>query len=131
LSSGANYEHAFKIPAPTGNIDALFRMLQTHLETVRTDSSIQSLTLKAEPCRPETHQFGLFEATLRDPNQFAETLGRLTALYGPGRVGTPEPEATHRPDAFRIADCGLRIAESRDRLPIANPQSPIRNGSGP
>jgi protein ImuB len=102
LASGSAYEHAFHIPAPTGNVDVLFRILQTHLETVRTDSPIVSLRLMATPSRAATHQFGLFETSLRDPNQFAETLGRLTALCGADRVGTPEVLATHRPDAFRL-----------------------------
>jgi len=102
LASGVNYERSFKIPAPTGNIETLFRMLHTHLETLRTDSPIVSLRLGARPSLPETHQFGLFETALRDPNQFAETLVRLMALCGPDRVGTPQPEATHRPDAFRM-----------------------------
>lgn len=102
LSSGATYERVFKIPAPTGNVSTLFRMLQTHLETVRTDAPIISLRLTARPARPELRQFGLFETTLRDPNQFAETLARLVALCGPDRAGTPVPESTHRPDAFRI-----------------------------
>jgi protein ImuB len=102
LSSGARYERVFKIPSPTGKIDTLFRMLQTHLENVQTDSPIVSLQLDARPCRPEMHQFGLFETTLRDPNQFADTLARLTALCGSDRVGTPALEATHRPDSFRM-----------------------------
>jgi protein ImuB len=117
LSAGANYERQFRIPAPTANIETLFRTLQTHLETVRTSSPIVSLRLDAKPCRPETHQFGLFETTLKDPNQFAETLARLTALCGPDRVGTPVLEATHRPDAFRMktpefAATGTRRTES-------------------
>jgi protein ImuB len=102
LSSGAKYERVFKIPAPTGNIEILFRMLQTHLETVRTDSPITLLRLSAKPAKPETRQFGLFESTLRDPNQFAETLARLTGLCGADRVGTPLLETTHRPDAFKV-----------------------------
>jgi len=102
LSSGANYERMFTIPAPTANIDTLFRMLQTHLETVRTDSAIIALRLGAKPCRAEAHQFGLFETSLRDPNQFAETLARLTALCGADRVGTPQLESTHRPDVFKM-----------------------------
>ena len=102
LSSGENYQHTFKVPSPTANAATLFRMLHTHLETLRTDSPITSLQLSAKPCLPEKHQFGLFEATLRDPNQFAETLARLTALCGSERVGTPVLEATHRPDSFRI-----------------------------
>jgi protein ImuB len=102
LASGETYEHQFKIPAATGNVETLFRMLQTHLEAVRTDSPIVSIRVEARPGHPETHQFGLFETTLKDPNQFAETVARLTAMYGADRVGTPEIEATHRSDAFRL-----------------------------
>ena len=102
LASGDKYEHRFTVPSPTANIDTLFRMLQTHLETVRTASPIVSLELAAQPAKQETHQFGLFENTLRNPNQFAETLARLTALAGSENVGTPVLEATHRPDVFRM-----------------------------
>lgn len=102
LASGGQYEHRFTVPSPTASVEILFRMLQTHLETVRTDSPIVSLELTAHPARQETHQFGLFDNTLRNPNHFAETLARLTALAGPENVGTPVLEATHRPDVFRM-----------------------------
>lgn len=102
LSSGATCERVFKVPAPTCDRDRLFRMLDTHLETLRTDSSISALCLKAAPCRAENCQFGLFEATLRDPNHFYETLARLTALLGAESVGKPILEQTHRPDAFHV-----------------------------
>jgi protein ImuB len=102
LASGDAYERTFKIPSPTNNLQVLFRMLQTHLETLRTESPIIALKLQAQPTNPEQHQFGLFETTLRDPNQFAETLARLTALCGSENVGTPQLKATHRPDAFRM-----------------------------
>lgn len=102
LSSGALYQQLFKVPSPTANLNPLFRMLHTHLETLRTDSPIVSLRLSAKASLPEKHQFGLFETTLRNPNQFAETLARLTALCGSDRVGTPVLEATHRPDSFRL-----------------------------
>ena len=112
LASGAAVERAFKIPAPTTEVETLFRMLRTYLETVRTDSAIRSLRLRALPCLPQQQQFGLFECALRDPNQFAETLARLTGLCGSDRVGTPRPEATHRPDAFT-----LKPPEFGSRLP--------------
>jgi protein ImuB len=102
LASGGCHDHHFKIPSPTGHVDSLFRTLQTHLENVRTDSPIISLRLNARPSLPDAHQFGLFEATLRNPNQFAETLARLSALCGAERVGTPELVSTHKPDSFRM-----------------------------
>lgn len=102
LTSGASYERVFTIPSPTGNAETLFRTLHTHLENLRTDAPIATLRLSAKPGRPESHQFGLFETTLRNPNQFAETLARLAALCGSDRVGTPVLQATHRPDAFQM-----------------------------
>jgi protein ImuB len=103
LASGATWERFFKLPSPTNEIEILFRMLQTHLETVRTDSPIIALQLTAKAGQSDSHQFGLFETTLRNPNRFAETLARLTGLCGSDRVGTPALKATHRPDAFQMS----------------------------
>src|ERR1700752_2723357 len=66
------YEHVFKIPQPTGDVDLLFRMLQTHLENFQSDHPIVAVALDAQPTRPAGQQFGLFESTLRNPQQLAE-----------------------------------------------------------
>jgi len=96
------YERVFKIPQPTNDVDLLFRMLQTHLENFRSQYPIVAVALGAEPVKPATQQFGLFETTLRNPHQLSETLARLIGLLGSDRVGTPVLEQTHRPDAFRM-----------------------------
>ncbi len=126
LASGAQYEHTFKIPSATGNVETLFRMLQTHLEMVRTDSPIVSLQLAAQPARPDLHQFGLFENTLRNPNQFAETLARLAALAGMENIGTPVLEATHKPDAFRMRRPDFDSVPGRDSEPKTTDGLPLR-----
>jgi len=96
------YERVFKIPQPTNDVDLLFRMLQTHLENFKSEHPIVAVALSAQPIRPASQQFGLFETTLRNPSQLYETLARLTALLGTDRVGTPVLEETHQPDAFRM-----------------------------
>ena len=96
------YERVFKIPQPTNDVDLLFRMLQTHLENFKSEHPIVSVALTAQPIRPASQQFGLFETTLRNPQQLYETLARLSALLGSDRVGSPIKEETHRPDAFRM-----------------------------
>jgi len=97
-----NYERVFKIPQPTNDVDLLFRMLHTHLENFKSEHPIIAVALSAQPIKPAREQFGLFETTLRNPNQLYESLARLTAFLGADRVGTPVLEETHRPDAFRM-----------------------------
>jgi impB/mucB/samB family protein len=111
------YERVFKIPHPTNEVDLLFRMLQTHLENFRSQHPIVAVALSAEPIKPAGEQLGLFETTLRNPHQLSETLGRLTALLGGDRIGTPVLEETHRPDAFRMQPFGstdIRLSQSQD-----------------
>lgn len=107
LCSGDSFQRVFVIPAPTSDVETLFRILRTFLETVRTESPIRSLRLVAKPGRPASYQFGLFDAALRDPNKFHETLARLTSLLGNNRAGTPFPAETYRPDDFRMEPDGL------------------------
>src|ERR1051326_8608263 len=108
FSNKQNYERVFKIPQPTNDVDLLFRMLQTHLENFKSQHSIVAVALSAEPIRPVSQQFGLFETALKNPQQLFETLARLTALLGNNRVGTPVLEETHRPDVFRREPFDLR-----------------------
>jgi len=108
------YEHVFKIPQPTHDVDLLFRMLQTHLENFRSEHPIVAVALSAEPIKPAAEQFGLFETTLRNPHQLLETLARLTALLGGDRIGTPVLEETHRPDAFRMQPFSWAVVSATD-----------------
>src|SRR5437773_2428706 len=102
FSNKQNYERVFKIPQPTNDVDLLFRMLHTHLENFKSEHPIIAVSLQAQPIKAASQQYGLFETTLRNPNQLSETLARLTALLGADRVGTPVLEETHRPDAFHL-----------------------------
>ncbi|HEY3860733.1 MAG TPA: DNA polymerase Y family protein [Verrucomicrobiae bacterium] len=126
LASGDHYERVFKIPSPTNNLQILFRMLQTHLETLRADSPVTALELRAEPGKAGRHQFGLFEAALRDPNQFAETLARLSVLCGPDNAGSPQLSASLRPDSFRMA--APEFSSGKTPLPVAPRENSIRQG---
>ena len=101
-NSAAIHERIFTIPSPTADLEVLFRILQTHLESLRLAEQPNGVRLLIEPVVGEAAQHHLFESALRDPNRFAETLGRLAALVGEGNVGVAEMEDTHRPDSFRL-----------------------------
>jgi protein ImuB len=102
FENGAPYRRIFTIPQPTRDVDLLFRLLHTHLENFTSTSPIMGLELAAQPARPNAEQFDLLEKGLRDPHRFAETLARLQALLGGDRVGSPEVEPSHHPDAFHL-----------------------------
>ena len=110
----------FKIPQPTVDVDLLFRMLQTHLENFKSEHPIVAVALTAQPIRPMSQQFGLFETALRNPQQLYETLARLSALLGNDRVGTPVLEETHRPDAFRVEAFSWQVGAIDPNCPSQN-----------
>jgi protein ImuB len=109
-----SYERIFKIPQPTNDVDLLFRMLQTHLENFKSEHAIVAVALTAQPIKSISHQFGLFEMALQNPQQLYETLARLTALLGADRVGTPVLEETHRSDAFRMEPFAWNLSFAAD-----------------
>jgi protein ImuB len=127
-----SYQRVFKIPQPTNDADLLFRMLQTHLENFRSEHPIAAVALTAQPIRPVSQQFGLFQTALRNPHQLYETLARLIALVGADRVGTPVLEETHRPDAFRMepfswaVESAVRSGQSFHALRTAHTTAALR-----
>jgi protein ImuB len=134
FSNQQTYERVFKIPQPTNDVDLLFRMLQTHLENFKSEHPIVAVALTAQPIRPASQQFGLFETALRNPQQLYETLARLSALLGSDRVGTPIKEETHRPDAFRMEPFSWaqndEIRMSNDERNSQTAQEPHRQSTG-
>lgn len=91
-----------QIPAPTCDVETLFRIAVQYLETVQTSAPVVGLRLEAFPSNPGNNQFDLFQGGLKDPNRFFQTLARLAALVGNDRVGIPKKINTHEPDRIRL-----------------------------
>lgn len=128
LEESAPLRRELRVPEPTRRADVLFRMLHTDLESLRTESPVAGLHLTMDPVRPPQRQFGLFEAALKDPHQFQETLARLAALVGADRVGSPVRIDSHEPDAFRMVPPAFESARSTQaaRIPQILRFTPMR-----
>ncbi len=100
LEDESDYRRTFRLPEPNTALDSWLRVLDSHLETVRTAARVARVRLVAKPIRAPEKQGGLFDTGLRDPAAFWENLARVSAIVGEGRVGTPVLADTHRPDAF-------------------------------
>jgi protein ImuB len=115
LEDGGNHQRTFCIPAPTADVDVLFRILNTHLENLKLPKRPIGLRLSIQAGFPAKDQLRLFESALRDPNRFGETLAKLKAFLGNDNVGVPAKSNTHRPDSYVLSDCFAPETETAKR----------------
>ena len=117
FESSESITRSVVLPEPQKSPAALLGPLQAAFETLRVASGIVALELELEPVRPLAAQREWLGRQLRQPARWADTLVRLEALLGPGRVGIAQPEDSYRPDAFRLrpalATGGERAVESQ------------------
>ena len=102
MDDRSGVQRTVHLPAPTCEVDVLFRVMSTYLETVRAAAPVKGFRVEAFPSMPRDHQTHLWEESLRDPNGFSETLARLGGIVGAERVGTPHRQETHRPNRFGL-----------------------------
>lgn len=95
-----SHQSLLRIPEPTTVIARLLPILEAHLDGLSAPSPVVALTLDALPVKPTRSQSDLFQKSLRDPNQFAQTLNQLSAILGPHRLGVPQRLETYQPDQF-------------------------------
>lgn len=120
------YTREFRVPSPTADPAVLFRILDTHLESLRLEQHPTGIRLELASTLPAHDQFQIFENALRDPNRFGETLARLAAIVGNDRVGVPALENTHRPDRWSLAEPRFHEASSSSTLPALPDGLPLR-----
>jgi protein ImuB len=114
LENGASHDRVFSIPAPTADVEVLFRILHTHLEDLKLPERPIGVRLSLQAGAPARDQLQLFESALRDPNRFGETLAKLKAFLGNEHVGVPARGNTHRPDSYVLEECFTRPKQKRE-----------------
>jgi protein ImuB len=124
LEDETDHRRQFQLPEPGADVESWLRVLQTHLDSLRTAARVTGVRLSAAPARPPLKQDGLFETGLTDPQAFWENLARLGAVVGDARVGTPVMCDSHRPDAFVLEKPSETVPPPAPP-PIHPPRGPV------
>lgn len=111
LATDTTYGRDFDLPEPTAQADVLFAVLENHLSTLQTEAAIVAVGLEAFPARRLEQQEGLFDTGLKDAPMFYATLGRIAAVVGTDKVGTPRRGNSFRPDDVMLSAPQAMIPE--------------------
>lgn len=117
LETGGELERRVRLPEPQTAVEGMLSPLQTLLESLRLDAAVVTLQLDAETTFATAAQREWFGRHLPQPERWAETLARLEALLGQGRVGIPLPPDSFRPDAFALHPAAGSTVPERAFLP--------------
>jgi protein ImuB len=102
LETGGELARRVRLPEPQTAVEGMLSPLQTLLESLRLDAAVVTLQLDAETTFATAAQREWFGRHLPQPERWAETLAKLDALLGSGRVGIPLPPESFRPDSFTL-----------------------------
>ncbi len=120
-----------RLSEPLSDPTALLKPIQTLAESLVLPSPVIGIGLDATAAFPLSCQRDWTGRRLPRPERWADTLARLEALLGSGRVGVPAPLPSHRPDAFEmqaaggvspatdLPDCSIPLRRFRPPVKIA------------
>ncbi len=116
MERGGEVLRRLRFPEPQTSVEGMLAPLQTMMEAVKLESAVVWVTLDAEVTFAVAGQREWFGKNLPQPERWAETLAKLEAMLGAGRVGVPVRENTFQPDSFTINQVGERVAVVEDDL---------------
>lgn len=124
LEDETDHRRKFRLPEPGADVESWLRVMQAHLDPLRTAARVAGVRLSAAPARPPAKQDGIFDTGLTDPQAFWENLARLGAVVGDERVGTPVRCDSHRPDAF-VLERPSETVPAPGAAPLHPPRGPV------
>lgn len=124
LDDGGDDTKCFRLPVPTRDVATLERVLHTHLEQVSLTAAVVSVSLEVGPTDPAERQETLFQARVKNPWRFADTLDRLAGLVGSDHLGAPAIAPTWRPGAFVLQAVARELDPPTDAPAAEIPPGP-------
>jgi protein ImuB len=118
LETGSEMARRVRLPEPQTAVEGMLSPLQTLLESLRLDAAVVTLQLDAETTFATATQREWFGRHLPQPERWAETLAKLEALLGQGRVGIPSPPESFRPDAFTLHPTKVSVSSVNPDCPV-------------
>jgi protein ImuB len=125
LESGDRAVRSIGLPEPLVEAGDMLRPLQTLLESLSLRAPVIGIDLDADTAQPTSSQREWFVRQLPHPGRWSETLARVEALVGEGKIGIPVPSASHRPDAFRLLPAPLSHGRGGEEDDERRPASPL------
>lgn len=116
LEGGGVVSRSLRLAEPQTSEAGMAVPVQAALEALRLEGAVVALEVDAVTTFATAAQREWFGRQLPQPERWAETLAKLEAMLGPGRVGIPVPPESFRPDDFTlhaaggaaVAECGYR-----------------------
>ncbi len=116
LERGEPHAIGIRPATPSQNREALLKLLNLELQAKPPQAGVLSLTLEAEPSKPQTAQRGLFHVQFPEPDKLDLLLARLRSIAGEGNVGAPKLENSHREDAFTLSQYEPQIVVTTEEI---------------
>lgn len=102
LTTRAVHLRTIPLPAPMRDPKTLRTLVLLDLESHPPDAAIDRVQVLLDPAPGRVLQWTLFERARPAPEQVSTLLARLTALVGPGHVGSAAAADTWKPGAFEM-----------------------------
>ncbi len=116
LERGEPHAIGIRPATPSQNREALLKLLNLELQAKPPPAGVLTVTLEAEPSKPQTAQRGLFQAQFPEPDKLDLLLARLRSIAGDENVGSPSLENSHREDAFTISPFEPEIVDLTEEM---------------
>ena len=124
LDRSGSWQRHIRLPDARSHTTDLLRPLLTVLDGLTLENPVTRIELDAEPAAPGSSQREWLGRQLPQPDRWPETIRRLEALVGIGRIGIPVPASSHRADAATLRPAPLSPDETVPLRPATPDPSP-------